>query len=212
MFPVFATARDKARQTTCTSNAKQIMIGVLQYTQDYDEVLPPIYTSGATFQMWYMLVAPYEKSSGVFLCPSDPDPLVDVTSGTADSFLFNYHLAGTSVAKVAKVVSTVCVAEGGAQAGTGGATNNTTVDTSTAKRKSWILQDPDPVFAYKTCKDSTNIACAASLESNATGWAGPAARHAQRSTTGFVDGHVKALKPEQYYYTQSPWLYPAIGG
>jgi prepilin-type N-terminal cleavage/methylation domain-containing protein/prepilin-type processing-associated H-X9-DG protein len=39
MFPVFARARDKARQTTCLSNTKQITLGVLMYCDDYDEML-----------------------------------------------------------------------------------------------------------------------------------------------------------------------------
>jgi len=40
LFPVFARAREKARQTNCLSNVKQIMLGVLQYAQDYDERMP----------------------------------------------------------------------------------------------------------------------------------------------------------------------------
>jgi prepilin-type N-terminal cleavage/methylation domain-containing protein/prepilin-type processing-associated H-X9-DG protein len=40
LFPVFATARAKARQATCQSNLKQIGMGILQYTQDFDEVMP----------------------------------------------------------------------------------------------------------------------------------------------------------------------------
>jgi len=37
LFPVFATAREKARQSTCASNLHQIGLGWLQYMQDYDE-------------------------------------------------------------------------------------------------------------------------------------------------------------------------------
>jgi len=40
LFPVFAQAREKARQITCVSNAKQIVLGILQYAQDYDEGMP----------------------------------------------------------------------------------------------------------------------------------------------------------------------------
>src|SRR5712691_11224154 len=39
LFPVFAQARDKARQVTCLSNTKQLSLGVLMYAQDYDEQL-----------------------------------------------------------------------------------------------------------------------------------------------------------------------------
>lgn len=40
LFPVFAQARKKARQTSCLSNMKQIGYGLMMYTQDYDELLP----------------------------------------------------------------------------------------------------------------------------------------------------------------------------
>src|SRR6185295_14534781 len=41
LFPVFAQAREKARQATCLSNEKQIGLAILAYCQDYDETLPP---------------------------------------------------------------------------------------------------------------------------------------------------------------------------
>ena len=40
LFPVFASAREKARQSTCTNNEKQIGLGILQYMQDFDETFP----------------------------------------------------------------------------------------------------------------------------------------------------------------------------
>jgi len=41
LFPVFARARENARRTSCLSNLKQIGLGIMQYTQDYDEKMPP---------------------------------------------------------------------------------------------------------------------------------------------------------------------------
>jgi prepilin-type N-terminal cleavage/methylation domain-containing protein len=41
LFPVFAKAREKARQSSCLSNLKQLGLAVLQYAQDYDEILTP---------------------------------------------------------------------------------------------------------------------------------------------------------------------------
>jgi prepilin-type N-terminal cleavage/methylation domain-containing protein len=40
LFPVFAQARDKARQTTCTSNTKQTALAFMMYINDYDETFP----------------------------------------------------------------------------------------------------------------------------------------------------------------------------
>ena len=48
LFPVFARAREKARQTSCLSNVKQMGIGVMMYVQDYDEVMPPYLIQNVT--------------------------------------------------------------------------------------------------------------------------------------------------------------------
>ena len=46
LFPVFAQAREKARQASCLSNEKQIGLGLMMYTQDYDETyLSPLVVS-----------------------------------------------------------------------------------------------------------------------------------------------------------------------
>ena len=47
LFPVFARAREKARQSSCLSNVKQLALGTMMYCQDYDERLPASYTIGA---------------------------------------------------------------------------------------------------------------------------------------------------------------------
>src|SRR5437868_6204128 len=42
LFPVFAQAREKARQTSCLSNLKQLSHAMLMYAGDYDELFPPV--------------------------------------------------------------------------------------------------------------------------------------------------------------------------
>jgi len=87
LFPVFARARENARRASCMSNLKQLGLGWMQYTQDYDEKCPPVYTclndsmadqncSGGVRQRWYStattpgLLDPYVKSVQIFVCPS----------------------------------------------------------------------------------------------------------------------------------------------
>ena len=71
LFPVFAQAREKARQASCLSNTKQLGLAVYQYFQDYDEVAPNgNYKSGAVGG-WAGQIYPYTKSNIVFRCPSD---------------------------------------------------------------------------------------------------------------------------------------------
>ncbi|MBM3500734.1 MAG: DUF1559 domain-containing protein [Armatimonadetes bacterium] len=77
LFPVFARAREKARQTSCLSNQKQIGLGVLMYVQDYDEKFPctPYWQCGgpnnSTTTRWYAAIYPYVKNQQMFACPSD---------------------------------------------------------------------------------------------------------------------------------------------
>ncbi len=71
LFPVFAQARQKARQAACLSNMKQIGLGVLQYAQDYDELFVPSESrpNGVNLQSWPSMMEPYVKSQEVFVCP-----------------------------------------------------------------------------------------------------------------------------------------------
>jgi len=75
LFPVFAKAREKARQSSCNSNLKQIALGVIQYSQDYDEKFPPALTGTlpAAFYMLHEVLAPYIKNDQIWQCPSKKD-------------------------------------------------------------------------------------------------------------------------------------------
>lgn len=71
LFPVFAKAREKARQTACLSNEKQLGLGFMQYAQDFDETLPPqnYGNNNAGTAHWMDIVYPYVKSAPMFSCP-----------------------------------------------------------------------------------------------------------------------------------------------
>jgi len=79
LFPVFAQAREKARETTCLSNNKQIGVAMQMYMQDYDNTYPAqkadgIYVFAAKGKdsglNWYDEVMPYLKNGQVWICPS----------------------------------------------------------------------------------------------------------------------------------------------
>lgn len=74
LFPVFAKAREKARQAACMSNQKQIGLAWLQYAQDNDETVVPstaMGTSAAPNFSWPVCINPYTKSLQILSCPSD---------------------------------------------------------------------------------------------------------------------------------------------
>ena len=83
LFPVFAQAREKARQSVCTQNLKQFMGAILMYAQDSDESMPLSWkisaqvgvaaakNGGVQQQGLYVLLQPYVKSYDLFKCPDD---------------------------------------------------------------------------------------------------------------------------------------------
>jgi prepilin-type N-terminal cleavage/methylation domain-containing protein/prepilin-type processing-associated H-X9-DG protein len=70
LFPVFAQAREKARQTACLSNVKQIALGIIMYSQDYDETLPVAGYNAQCRGRWQWQVFPYVKNEQIFTCPN----------------------------------------------------------------------------------------------------------------------------------------------
>jgi prepilin-type N-terminal cleavage/methylation domain-containing protein/prepilin-type processing-associated H-X9-DG protein len=121
LFPVFAQAREKARQITCVSNLKQIDLAFLQYVEDYDETTPHMQTSGILnapgaidpavklTPKWQWPLQAYIKSQGVYLCPDrvvkcpsttnaahkkvgpDPDGCFDNWNRTGYCFGYGYN-------------------------------------------------------------------------------------------------------------------------
>ena len=81
LFPVFAKAREKARQSSCLSNIKQLTLASMQYAQDYDERMVYNFSympTGVALYWWYDVLQPYMKSTQITLCPS--------TSGSAGQY------------------------------------------------------------------------------------------------------------------------------
>jgi prepilin-type N-terminal cleavage/methylation domain-containing protein/prepilin-type processing-associated H-X9-DG protein len=210
LFPVFARARENARRASCQSNEKQILIGVMQYTQDYDERYPLTWTDGINIT-WPIALQPYAKSTQVFVCPSDTNKTAmqwtapaGAYAGTAQfhtSYIANIQMGGwsdtTSVAlsSVVSPATTVYL--------TDGARNNAAATVaSDPSGKSWA-DDRDFAFflAYPGHPQTGNGHSGA-----------PALRHLETVNVGFADGHVKAMKMQNVYISPYNALNPAVGG
>jgi prepilin-type N-terminal cleavage/methylation domain-containing protein/prepilin-type processing-associated H-X9-DG protein len=89
LFPVFAQAREKARQTACLSNMKQLGLAFRMYATDYDETFPvnrtcvggsaPGYqtcSEGLRTTGWADMIMPYIKNTGILKCPNDATPVL----------------------------------------------------------------------------------------------------------------------------------------
>ena len=208
LFPAFARARENARRASCQSNVKQILLGVMQYTQDYDEKYPPMYTFvptvGTTIGVWYTYTQPYLKSVQLFKCPSDSSSDLarasELLNGTGYvvSYAANYFLGRditegmVSLSSVESPSTTVYMSDAGMQAD---GTNGTVQATSPLKNGGIrILIDPSiSGLAVGTNGD----------------WMGPNPRHLETTVVGYADGHVKALRANSWYYNSSWQLNPA---
>jgi prepilin-type N-terminal cleavage/methylation domain-containing protein len=91
LFPVFARARENARRASCASNLKQIGLGIMQYTQDYDECYMIHYDASAgNAKYWHQILQPYVKSTQIFDCPSRSDVTFNGGLDAYISYGYNY--------------------------------------------------------------------------------------------------------------------------
>lgn len=107
LFPVFASAREKARQSSCSNNEKQIGLAMIQYVQDNDEEYPFVYWSPVT-SAWVpsgttheVVLYPYLKSAAVWMCPdastgATPNTVAWTVPGATTtsyaSYVFNWYV------------------------------------------------------------------------------------------------------------------------
>ena len=179
LFPVFQKVRENARQISCASNEKQLSLGVLMYTQDSDEYLPP--SQAADNTLWPALIAPYVKNDQIRVCPDD--------SGAVNSYGVNelnfvdltddVHPPLPILAAFQTPSETVMLGE----VGTG--TPGNLSDVQTPRLNAYKLTAPD-----------------VDLNDDADGR--PSARHTERANIAWMDGHVKAMRLEQFYTGQTP--------
>jgi len=115
LFPVFARARENARRASCSSNLKQIGLGIMMYTQDYDERLPRNDDGATGVGTPVDTLQSYIKSYQIWICPSDSSPFL-LADGNKTSYamnqvyymdasqdLFEANTTGVSVASLASI-------------------------------------------------------------------------------------------------------------
>ena len=132
LFPVFAKAREKARQSSCLSNVKQMILAVMQYAQDYDEKYPggivgspgagagPVSQYAAAFgdaKNSADLIYPYVKSTQVFRCPSAPSSAGNYSGnyGFNKAICPDLRTSGTgiSLGQIARPAEVFCALDAG---------------------------------------------------------------------------------------------------
>jgi prepilin-type N-terminal cleavage/methylation domain-containing protein/prepilin-type processing-associated H-X9-DG protein len=124
LFPVFAQARDKARQVGCLSNMKQVGIGLTMYAQDYDETLPLANDRVENFALptarpnFLGSLIPYIKSKPIFNCPATPaetDKSLAPNPENSTNYMGNGVIMGRPLAVVPEPAGIIYLHELGVQ-------------------------------------------------------------------------------------------------
>lgn len=222
LFPVFAQAREKARQATCISNNKQLSLGMMQYVQDYDETFPARYfpnnigyacsSTPITFLFDVpgktMLVTPYLKNNDVLRCPSNnADPNISWQKDRYNiAYGYNAYLNGTYYSSY-----TTCTPAGNPQVVPmsqikapadmimfGDSTWGATLYYPSLGRATWGQNFLNPQKQSVTAADD--------IKTNPSG-SFPKGRHLGGVVMAFADGHVKWVQPETIYNNGSDTPY-----
>ena len=203
LFPVFASAREKARQSTCQSNLKQILTSWQMYTQDFDEKMIP-YTdtgsSGGYAYIWPVLLQPYAKSTAILTCP-DLDKDQAYTYNAEIPRIFSAGSTGGGMRKLSAIVlpsqtPLFIDAQG---------INNNPAGGNAAGQSQCLAFFIDNGTKLLSGRRLTNTA------DPTKGFASPAVeaqtapdRHQGGADYGFADGHVKWLKADSFNNVVTP--------
>lgn len=210
LFPVFATAREKARQTACLSNMKQLGLGFSQYTQDYDELFPPRSYNVSPFTSWPDIILPYTKSKALVRCPDDQNTTVSGNVSYPVSYGYNYNFCtgnlGINVSKVDKPAQTLFLTDIGA------------IPTPGVDPRDWPLVPNTsalPIILLDWHNMDTDLGAGATGNYNSSLYSPPTTRHTEYSNILWADFHAKSMKVGQVfvntYNARSPCFYPATG-
>jgi len=175
LFPVFARARENARRASCQSNLKQIGLGIMQYTQDYDERLCPRFVATTPTQSWRVIIQPYVKSRQLFACPSNTGNTSTTTDDGGTFMPRSYSINGNG-SDPAYIGGT---APSGAETSSSLASIGSVSQVILVGESDQNWQYPE-IYMAGTPADVADRGFKGHL--NTVNWL-------------FVDGHVKALKP-----------------
>jgi prepilin-type N-terminal cleavage/methylation domain-containing protein/prepilin-type processing-associated H-X9-DG protein len=218
LFPVFAQAREKARQTSCGSNSKQMLTGVMMYVQDYDELWPLTVPDGQRLSwtmppdrsattplglarrlsFWSAATQPYMKNWGILTCPSH-EQRTDVfgvsmqqARGVTIGLLLNGYLNAWSNAASPAPARIIAFSEGMGKASMPGFGNIMPIPAMSGC--GW---NGNTDWRFTPSGTNCTTQCAWSFSFDRTWWT-----HGEGSNYGYMDGHMKWVRnPGQ----TSPW-------
>ncbi len=196
LFPVFAQAREKARQTACLSNAKQMGNALMMYCQDYDELLFIGANGNAApdpSRIWTEALYPYYKSRDVLNCPS-----ASKISRARAHYQASVNLIGYGNTPVTKSLAEIPNTAGtslfvDAQQLAGSPSNDpTTWNQNLFDFNHWQWEPPT---GWKGGNSRYSNACSGNYQNSCRR---PVPRHNEGVTVTYVDGHAKWMHIKRF--------------
>lgn len=212
LFPVFAKAREKARQTACMSNLKQLGLAIVQYVQDNDEDLPSSDYNDLNgcweSYSWRFAIYPYVKSTGVYACPSNNNTQTDYLStndctnkmfglsGIIEDYVANANMARDGGLSYPGYCSGNCNNAGDGPIGYSDSAPSSAAPNSTNSATSPLSKVVSPAQCIMLLEEAPTTSSTNNLDISNSGFTGRLfAGHITMTNYLFTDGHVKALKP-----------------
>jgi len=201
LFPAFARARENARKTSCLSNMKQIGLGFMQYTQDYDDKLPMRDWGNqptraiAIVNSWRRSIYPYVKSTQLYACPSN----------TSNTMLADDSSNSTDLAAAGLVNPPLFVRSYGANATRFGISGGNSPMEYGVSQPLAAMPDVSRTILITESKEGDNNIHMNDNESRFLGATDTFPGHLGMVNFLFVDGHAKAMKPSATGSSVNMW-------
>lgn len=215
LFPVFARARESARRSSCLSNLKQIGLGLMMYTQDYDEQLPktafanpqvpPLGWAMSGYWLWQQQIYDYVKSKQVFYCPSSAfgGSLSSGVGGFREgNYGANNGAMGISLAVFQAPAETYQIMDWGGFIGNGW---DPIVPCTSHQKYGWMPGGGPGSAVNKTPASGKSCASSTLAPGSAEYGDFTSGRHFEGINIGFADGHVKWVKSIKVYNAAMDW-------
>jgi prepilin-type processing-associated H-X9-DG protein len=195
LFPIFARPRENSRRS-CVSALKQVQLALIAYTQDYDDNLPPVISQtllsdGRLYeQQWGPstvatvngkpeqipgILSSFVKNEQIFKCPTVNKPKTMLT------YLYNDLAAVEIITKIPQPQNSVLTAD----------SNDHLRNTGHARSHS--SEGDEAVFRPGGNSQGPTLLVGAAIGDAVV-------RHSGGANYGFVDGHIKWMKPENVFF------------
>ncbi len=189
LFPVFAQARARARQTACASNLRNLGAAFTMYAQDYDEQLPLAAYADGRFGVftWHELTDPYARNQAIWHCLESRVRKSDADGRVTTHFGYNVRYLTTMAPDFSNAARHSAVSLAAVQSPT----------------ETVLLADAESSISASWCGDDGKFLLPPSA-APAHCWGRPALLHSLGTHILWVDNHVKWVRDTQFYVRQTP--------